>query len=83
MPLALSLQTVFYAISVNTVHSPPGGSFSLSDVPRSAIVLAACWPVGLILLNEAVKHNYHQHFVKEQKRAKITFGTKLGMHSPV
>jgi hypothetical protein len=53
------------------------------QVPVSAIALAACWPVAMVAVQELVKSNQHKHFNRQQKRAKIVFGTKLGMHSPV
>lgn len=47
------------------------------------IALPLCWPVLEFLLGEFVKHFEARREARDQKRAKLEFGTKLGMHSPL
>lgn len=47
------------------------------------IVLPLLWPLVIIATDEFVKWREAQREARDQKRAKLEFGTKLGMHSPV
>jgi hypothetical protein len=36
----------------------------------------------MIVINEVVRRDQHNLFVRSQKRTKLIFNTRLGMHSP-
>ena len=75
--VTLLCQAAFYATSCI------GTPFSLGDVPYWIYVLNV---VGLLLLvpvQEAVKMHDRHEWVRFQKRSKLEFNTKLGMHSPI
>ncbi|XP_050510004.1 transmembrane protein 94 isoform X2 [Diabrotica virgifera virgifera] len=52
------------------------------DIPRWVIIFAAISPVAVLIVNEIIKRQ--EIMVKERflKRARLDFGTKLGMNSP-
>ena len=47
------------------------------------IALPLCWPLLEVLLGEIVKAFEGKREARDQKFAKLDFGTKLGMHSPL
>ena len=47
------------------------------------VVLAVVWLVLEIPVSELTKRQDRKRFEKDQKRLKLLFNTKLGMHSPV
>ncbi|XP_059477239.1 transmembrane protein 94 isoform X2 [Neocloeon triangulifer] len=57
---------------------PPG----LQQVPWPIYLLAAISPFVVFLINELVKLQEIKASVRQQKKARLEFGTKLGMNSP-
>ncbi|CAH1273035.1 TMEM94 [Branchiostoma lanceolatum] len=78
----LMLQVVYFAIAMAISSANHTVQFSLGDVPLSAWLLGLLWVVVLVVCNELVKLHETRLSVRYQKRAKLQFGTKLGMNSP-
>uniref|UniRef100_A0A3P8Z9Y8 Transmembrane protein 94 n=1 Tax=Esox lucius TaxID=8010 RepID=A0A3P8Z9Y8_ESOLU len=57
-------------------------TFDLKDIPMMAWLLVSLSTLGVVLLNEAVKLHEIRVRVRNQKRQKLQFETKLGMNSP-
>lgn len=74
---SIVLQVVFCAVSLHN------GPFSLSNLPWYIYVLAFCWPIIMIPVQELVKIHDKEEWTRFQKRSKLEFNTKLGMHSPI
>eukprot|EP00762_Andalucia_godoyi_P003620 ANDGO_00743.mRNA.1 hypothetical protein len=56
----------------------------LSRIPVEIWVIAmVAWPIVLLLTTEASKARDAKLYVRNQKRLRIVFDTRLGMHSPV
>jgi hypothetical protein len=53
------------------------------DVPWYVYVLTLAWLLAIVPVNEAAKAMDARRYVRLQKRSRLLFGTKLGMHSPV
>ncbi|KAJ3021631.1 hypothetical protein HKX48_008112 [Thoreauomyces humboldtii] len=76
---SIALQAVFMAVSV-----APRSVYSLSVVKWWAYVVAlVAAPAISIALQELVKVHDRRAWEKFQKRSKLEFNTKLGMHSPL
>lgn len=75
--LSIILQFCFCAVSIN--HGP----FELSKIPWFVYFLGFAWPIILIPVQELVKMHDNKEFTRFQKRSKLEFSTKLGMHSPL
>ncbi|GAB6020787.1 hypothetical protein CHUAL_003446 [Chamberlinius hualienensis] len=54
----------------------------LEDVAIEVWIIACLWPLCLIMINELVKRHQLKVDVRNLKRARLEFGTKLGMNSP-
>ncbi|XP_078691298.1 transmembrane protein 94-like isoform X2 [Branchiostoma floridae x Branchiostoma belcheri] len=80
--IILMLQVVYFAIAMAISSANHSVQFSLRDVPLSAWLLGLLWVIGLVVCNELVKLHETRLSVRYQKRAKLQFGTKLGMNSP-
>ncbi|XP_066292609.1 transmembrane protein 94-like [Branchiostoma lanceolatum] len=78
----LILQVVYFAVAMAISSANHTVQFSLGDVPLSAWLLGLLWVVVLVVCNELVKLHETRLSVRYQKRAKLQFGTKLGMNSP-
>ncbi|KAI8645616.1 hypothetical protein BD408DRAFT_360915 [Parasitella parasitica] len=75
--LSVILQFCFCAVSL--AHGP----FDLSKIPWFVYFLGFAWPVVLMPVQELVKMHDNKEFTRFQKRSKLEFSTKLGMHSPL
>ncbi|CAO3692490.1 unnamed protein product [Rhizopus stolonifer] len=75
--ISIVFQFCFCAVSL--VHGP----FELSRFPWFIYFLAFVWPIVLIPVQELVKMHDNKEFTRFQKRSKLEFSTKLGMHSPL
>ncbi|XP_057369494.1 transmembrane protein 94-like isoform X2 [Daphnia carinata] len=81
------LQIIFFSMGIWSIdaHSlkdgPCNSSSPVSGFPLPAWLLLS-WPTLLIPFNELVKHYEIKVNVRLQKRARLEFGTKLGMNSP-
>lgn len=81
-PLIIILQLIFFAANFGSSNATSEVIYSLSDVPIFIWVLVFVWPLVLIALHELVKRREIKIWVRHQKRARLDFGTKLGMNSP-
>ncbi|XP_077979837.1 transmembrane protein 94-like [Glandiceps talaboti] len=84
VPTVLLLQMVYFVFDMLIWQSTqqPFFEFSLSDIPMAAWLLGLLWPLLLVPICEIVKLYEIRLHVRYQKRAKLQFGTKLGMNSP-
>ncbi|RXG68893.1 Transmembrane protein 94 [Armadillidium vulgare] len=83
--LVIVIQLVYCTVSIllsadssNEYHSSPG----ISDIPVGPLVLTFLFPLLLLPINELIKRREIRVNVRYQKRARLEFGTKLGMNSP-
>eukprot|EP00045_Choanoeca_perplexa_P018427 m.291444 g.291444 ORF g.291444 m.291444 type:complete len:307 (-) comp17816_c0_seq6:7739-8659(-) len=80
----IGLQTLYFFVSTQaTANSLGGRSVRLSDVSTELLTLPLLWVVAVILFNELFKAYDAKREDRDQKRARLEFGTKLGMHSPI
>ncbi|CEP15135.1 hypothetical protein [Parasitella parasitica] len=75
--LSVILQFCFCAVSLAQ------GPFDLSIIPWFVYFLGFAWPIVLMPVQELVKMHDNKEFTRFQKRSKLEFSTKLGMHSPL
>ncbi|XP_013405045.1 transmembrane protein 94-like, partial [Lingula anatina] len=79
-PAILVLQVIYSICDVHVYRE--GESALLADIPVVTWVVAVIWPLLLLPLLEMVKMHEIKLAVRYQKRARLNFGTKLGMNSP-
>ncbi|RKP05825.1 hypothetical protein THASP1DRAFT_32342 [Thamnocephalis sphaerospora] len=60
-----------------------GNSAQLSSLPWYLYILLFAWPLVFMPVHELIKWRDGLRHVQLQKRLKLEFNTKLGMHSPV
>nr|XP_006816343.1 PREDICTED: uncharacterized protein KIAA0195-like [Saccoglossus kowalevskii] len=83
IPVVLVLQIMYFCFDMIIWDSTQlHYEFSLLDAPLEAWLLGILWPLLLIPICEIVKLYEVRLHVRYQKRAKLQFGTKLGMNSP-
>jgi hypothetical protein len=80
--LALVLQILFTTVSLS-IRPKPFSNVSLSDVNWYVYVIAFTWLVPQYVIQEVIKAHDEKVYSRKQKRAKLEFHTRLGMHSPV
>lgn len=78
----LVLQIVYGSVSVSLHSSSNVQGPYLADIPVWLWLVAFLWAVLLIPVNELIKRREIRVNVRYQKRARLEFGTKLGMNSP-
>lgn len=76
--LVVALQFCFCAVSLS-----PNGPFDLARIPWYVYFLGFVFPLLLVPMQELVKLHDEKEFTRFQKRSKLEFSTKLGMHSPL
>ncbi|RKP19463.1 hypothetical protein ROZALSC1DRAFT_13962, partial [Rozella allomycis CSF55] len=77
--IVLLFSIVFFIVSIST-----SSSFSIfRNVDYFIWILVFIWPFIDLLWNEFVKRWDKDSWTRFQKRSKLEFNTKLGMHSPV
>ncbi len=79
------MQIVFFAVSQSVMRLvfPQHTSFVLGDLPYGVWIIGFLWIIPQVLLQEMIKLHNHKIFIETQRRLKLSFETKLGMHSPV
>ena len=75
--LCIVSQIIFFAISVYPLN------ISLGQISWWIYLLSFTAPLALLTVSEVVKYRDKQEWQKFQKRSKLEFSTKLGMHSPL
>lgn len=60
-----------------------GWSKCLGDIDAYLFILLVVWCVPLVVINETLKYYEIKMFKRDQRRRKLSFGTKLGMNSPL
>eukprot|EP00127_Corallochytrium_limacisporum_P004172 Clim_evm117s157 gene=Clim_evmTU117s157 len=81
--VVIVLQVGFFAIYHVSISSNTSRSYEIEDVPLATFLLGLLWLPFLLALQELMKHIDRQFWIRQQKRLKQFFDTKLGMHSPV
>ncbi|XP_027057487.1 transmembrane protein 94-like isoform X1 [Pocillopora damicornis] len=78
----LILQVIYFTLSQVgwSRHAPL--VFHLTDVPVPSMIIIFLWPIVALAICELLKRRYIKESVRFQRRAKLKFGTKLGMNSP-
>lgn len=76
----LILQIIITLIFLDTFE---GFENSLKKISWYNIVLFLVWPIIFIPVQEIVKQVDKKEYMRFQKRTKLEFNTKLGMHSPL
>ena len=75
--IVLVLQVCFFAVSVFWLN------IGLSQVSWWIYVLSLTAPLAILTVSELIKSHDKKEWQKFQKRSKLEFSTKLGMHSPL
>ena len=78
---SIVLQIVFSLVSF--LVRPSYLALSLGMLSWYAYVVAFASLLLILPIQEFVKYFDRRRFLRNQKRAKLVFNTKLGMHSPV
>ncbi|XP_052785861.1 transmembrane protein 94-like isoform X1 [Mya arenaria] len=81
-PLLLCGQAIFCVCDTYVRSGEVQYTMSLSDLHPAVWALGLSFPLIMIVINELVKHREIKVAVRYQKRARLNFGTKLGMNSP-
>eukprot|EP00118_Oscarella_pearsei_P027969 m.1516 g.1516 ORF g.1516 m.1516 type:complete len:1254 (+) comp7013_c0_seq1:20-3781(+) len=82
--VCLGLQCAYFGLSsLAWSHSGSSSPADLSLLPVSALVVAFIWPFLSLLIHELVKRHDRECYIRNQKRRRLEFHTKLGMNSPV
>ncbi|XP_041363282.1 transmembrane protein 94-like [Gigantopelta aegis] len=81
-PTLLVVQIVYFACDTFVQNLYVKKSLPLSKVHPAVWALGLAWPVVIVTVNELVKRREIKLSVRRQKRARLDFGTKLGMNSP-
>ena len=77
--VAWLLQTVFCLVSLYSISHT---NYLQFYPPVGVIVIALCWPICCICIDETVKHHDAGRFAYYQRKLRLNFDTKLGMYSP-
>jgi len=80
---SLVLQTIYSAIVFSSVPKSLSASISLSAIPFYVYIIGFLFGPILFAIQEINKTSDVKEFATFQKRSKLLFNTKLGMHSPV
>ncbi|XP_023719863.1 transmembrane protein 94 isoform X3 [Cryptotermes secundus] len=78
--ITLSLQIMYTGISLSNNNTP--AQFGIGHIPWHVLTLGLVSSLLVFLINELVKREEIKVNVRYQKRARLEFGTKLGMNSP-
>jgi len=78
----LLLQLIYFTLSQVEWSRRAPVVYSITDVPIPSIVVIILWPVVALAVCEFFKRRYIKERIRYQRRAKLKFGTKLGMNSP-
>ncbi|KAH8547609.1 hypothetical protein BGW37DRAFT_514939 [Umbelopsis sp. PMI_123] len=74
---SIALQFAFCAVSL------ANGPYSIRSLPWYVYFLGFAFVLVIIPIQELVKMHDLKEFTRFQKRSKLEFSTKLGMHSPL
>lgn len=80
--VSLVLQLVYFSLShVGWSHRSQTVN-GVTDVPFPCLIIILVWPLVALGVAELFKRRYIKERIRYQRRAKLKFGTKLGMNSP-
>ena len=80
--IVVVLQMLYMTISQFLWRANTDTDYDISQVPNYVFCLVFLWPVVQLGICEFSKRKYIKFYIRYQKRAKLKFGTKLGMNSP-
>ncbi|XP_070186267.1 transmembrane protein 94-like isoform X2 [Littorina saxatilis] len=80
--ILLLIQVIFTVVDIQVRSGYVQTPMPVSDIHPAVWVLLCVWPMLIIVLNELVKCLEIKFFRQHQRRARLDFGTKLGMNSP-
>lgn len=78
----LLLQIIYFVLSQVGWSQHASPVYHLTDVPVPSVVILVLWPIFALAICELFKRRYIKERIRFQRRAKLKFGTKLGMNSP-
>ncbi|CAG8502932.1 3042_t:CDS:10 [Ambispora gerdemannii] len=81
--VSLTIQAIFSSISLATGPRLSPSTHSLGRLPLFLYLVALLWPIIFIPVQELVRWHDRKEYKRFQKRSKLEFNTKLGMHSPI
>ncbi|XP_074647794.1 transmembrane protein 94-like isoform X2 [Tubulanus polymorphus] len=82
VPSILVLQLLYACISVAIANRNSSMIGWVKDIPIASWCLVFIWPFFLLPISELIKLTEIKLAERYQKRARLQFGTKLGMNSP-
>ncbi|KAL4241053.1 hypothetical protein ACF0H5_001831 [Mactra antiquata] len=82
VPLLLCSQVIFSICDTYIRSYNIQKTISLFDIHPAIWAVGLTFPIIMVAINELVKHREIKLAVRSQKRARLDFGTKLGMNSP-
>lgn len=80
--ILLMIQAVYSVLYLGALSQDAAEDASIYNIPWMSMVLALLSPLAICVINEFVKWEEIKANVRYQKRARLEFGTKLGMNSP-
>ena len=80
MAARLVLEIVYVLIVASVAGDD---ALPLDELPWYLYFMVFAWPVVFMPVQELVKWRFGLRLAQLQKRRKLEFNTKLGMHSPV
>jgi len=81
--ICFTLQSLYTAVSIY-LSNVPGVQYDFRvQYITYPLIMAVLWPIAIILIGEVMKRRYIKSFIRNQKRERLKFDTKLGMNSPV
>ena len=83
--ITVLLQVIYFVMSqsIIAIAFPAYRSFGIQNLPFYVWLIGFVWLFVQMILQELVKFHIHKIYVETQTRLKLSFETKLGMHSPV
>ncbi|XP_063716029.1 uncharacterized protein LOC134843714 isoform X4 [Symsagittifera roscoffensis] len=78
-PLIIILQLFYFYSDVQTYKNTP---FTIPNTPGQVWIAGVVWCLLALFLSEMVKVYEVRKALKQHRRSKLQFGTKLGMNSP-
>ena len=84
LPIRIVAQIIFFAVTLGRGWADVGPlAPQLSSIPAWVYAFVFTTWIIVVILQEFAKSVEKKEFRKSQRRSKLVFNTKLGMHSPV
>lgn len=80
--VVLSVQIFYSCVAYEISKNLGAVRFSFSDVPWQVCLVGLFWIVPMVGINELYKRSEIKLYRRDQRRRRLSFGTKLGLNSP-